>query len=328
MLDAAKPAVLVRIVEASGFGAAQRERAVLVLPDGTWAGSILRGVSDAEVDRLTMTVLGLGDRVDASREQLVRVTDADASACGLSCGGRARLVAQPLTSVPRGLWDAVCDGRPVVLATLVDAGPAPSTMLVEADRVQGTLGDDEADRVAATRGRALLADPRRAGDTVELAAGRILLDRIEPATRIVGIGGGEVLEALATLASALGWLFDAEPEGPSATLAAERLGPQDALVLTSHHPDHGPAALAAALASEAFFVGALGSRSTQTRRGQRLAALGVAAADIARIHGPVGLDLGGRTPAESALAICAEILAVRSGRPLPGLRDGAGPING
>ena len=75
-------------------------------------------------------------------------------------------------------------------------------------------------------------------------------------------------------------------------------------------------------------MGALGSRHTQQRRADKLSGLGFDDAAIERVHGPVGLDLGGRTPAETALAICAEILAVRAGRDLPSLRDRGGPING
>ena len=89
----------------------------------------------------------------------------------------------------------------------------------------------------------------------------------------------------------------------------------------------GPAALWAALQSEAGYIGALGRRETQTSRAKTLRELGASDEQISSIHGPIGLDLGGRNPAETALAICAEILAVRSGRSLPGLREGSGSIN-
>ena len=106
------------------------------------------------------------------------------------------------------------------------------------------------------------------------------------------------------------------------------LRPSDALVVLSHDPAVDTPALAAALRSGEPYVGALGSRHTQSARRQRLAAIGVPDAACDRIHGPVGLDLGARTPEEVALAVCAEILAHRSGRDAASLRAGTGPING
>jgi xanthine dehydrogenase accessory factor len=124
----------------------------------------------------------------------------------------------------------------------------------------------------------------------------------------------------------LGWLVDVV-DGGDAIEAARRLGPADALVVTTHDPVLGPDVLGAALGSRAFFVGALGSRGTQARRAERLTEMGFGSDDLARVHGPVGLDLGARSPAETALSICAEVLAVRSGRAIASLRDRPGPIN-
>lgn len=114
--------------------------------------------------------------------------------------------------------------------------------------------------------------------------------------------------------------------GPRAGAAA--LGPADGLVVLSHDPLVAIPTLQAALTGEAGYVGALGSRTTQANRRTRLLAAGLDDAEIDRIHGPVGLDLGARTPEETAVAICAEMIAHRSGRTAASLTGGRGPING
>ena len=87
------------------------------------------------------------------------------------------------------------------------------------------------------------------------------------------------------------------------------------------------ASLDVALRSEAFYVGALGSRRSHAARCRRLRERGFGAADLARVHGPIGLDIGARTPEETAVSICAEIIARRTGRRVPSLRDGSGDIH-
>lgn len=100
------------------------------------------------------------------------------------------------------------------------------------------------------------------------------------------------------------------------------------LAMLSHDPEFDVPTLRTALALGIPYVGALGSRKTTTRRREALLAAGVSEARIATVHGPIGLDLGGKTPAETALAICAEILAVLGGREVRGVRDSDGPLKG
>ena len=83
----------------------------------------------------------------------------------------------------------------------------------------------------------------------------------------------------------------------------------------------------AALQTRAGYLGAMGSRRTHAERTTRLRAEGVDDAQLARVHGPIGLDLGARTPEETAIAICAEIIAIRTGRAAPSLRDTRGPLH-
>lgn len=323
-------AVLVRAVDVHGFGAGQYDQATVVTVDGRRAGAVLRGAADATVAAALPTVLeaGVGTTVG------FLLGDPDAPGAGLSCGGRARLVVEPLSAVEGGLWTALRTGRPIVVGVVVDhPNLAPHTVVVADGRLLGSTGDASLDTGLRTAADELAADPRTTRRRVELDRGTLFLDLVHPRTRIVAFGSGEVVDALRDVCASLGWLFDVVPadgsdSGPAALTAVRSLGGADAVVVVTHDPVVGPEVLAAALAGDAFFVGALGSRHTQRRRADRLAELGLPATTIARIHGPVGLDLGGRAPAETALAICAQVLAVRSGRDPIGLAGREGPING
>jgi xanthine dehydrogenase accessory factor len=142
---------------------------------------------------------------------------------------------------------------------------------------------------------------------------------------MIVVGGGDLAVALEGQAGLLGW--QAMVASSVETVEGLQLGPTDAMIVLSHDPLLDTPALAAALASPAGYVGALGSRHTQAGRRERLLAGGVDEDALGRIRGPAGLDLGSRTPAEIALAISAEILALRSGRLGGALRDRAAPIN-
>lgn len=181
--------------------------------------------------------------------------------------------------------------------------------------------------------------------TVEPADGGLTLVS-RPPPRLVVVGAVDVAEPLCRGARSLGWRTSVvDPRPRFAT--AERVPSADELLvewpdvgLSQLAPDEGTAvvvlahedridlpALQSALASEAFYVGAIGSRRTQGRRREALLELGVSEDALARLHGPVGLDIGAQTPAETAVAILAEILAVRAGRTGAPLRDRDGRIH-
>ena len=101
---------------------------------------------------------------------------------------------------------------------------------------------------------------------------------------------------------------------PDEALKQINLSCLSAVVMLTHDPKLDDPALKIVLPSEAFYIGALGSRVTQEQRRQRLLAAGISEANLARLHGPIGIDLGGQTPEEIALAVMAEIVAVRNGR--------------
>lgn len=122
------------------------------------------------------------------------------------------------------------------------------------------------------------------------------------------VGDGPVTESLTSFVAVLGWSV-------TVTSIAPAIGPDvDAVVVTSHHEDVDGPTIRSALAAGTAYVGAMGSRRTQTRRREWLVANGVSQDALATLHAPVGLDIGADQPAEIALSILAEIVAVRSGR--------------
>ena len=139
------------------------------------------------------------------------------------------------------------------------------------------------------------------------------------------VGDGPVAEALVPMAELLGWGTTV-----AATLdeATDAVGSAQAVVVTSHDSDVDAPALAAAIAARPAYIGAMGSRTRQAQRREWLLAHGVAEADLDLVHGPAGLDIGANSPAEIALAILAELVAVLRGTgPEGSLKDGSGPIH-
>jgi xanthine dehydrogenase accessory factor len=221
----------------------------------------------------------------------------------------------------RALFDqlskARADKRPVVLVTELDTG---NQVLVEADDVSGTLADDviAAAREALVSGRSAMLEAS--------AAGRAFLHVFNPPLRLFIVGAVHIAQALAPMAAMLDYsvtVIDprrafASPRRfdeirvlngwPDEALAEEAPDARSAVVTLTHDPKLDDPALRAALASDAFYIGCLGSRRTHGKRLERLAAAGFDDASLARLHGPVGLDIGARSPAEIATAILAEMI--------------------
>src|SRR5690606_11220189 len=172
--------------------------------------------------------------------------------------------------------------------------------------------------------RRRLAKNRGTREIVTAAGAEYLVETAAAPPHLLVIGGGELGAALVRQAELLGWEGETVP---SAADAIARYAANTCLVVLSHDPAIDTPALSAALAAGPPDVGGPGARHTQRSRAERLRAEGVPDERIAAIRGPVGLDLGARSPAETALAVCAEILSVLSGRaPVP-LRDTTGAIN-
>jgi xanthine dehydrogenase accessory factor len=167
---------------------------------------------------------------------------------------------------------------------------------------------------------------------VELEDRSVFIEAFPARPRLVVVGATEIARSLVGLAGALGYeriVIDARaafatPERfpdvdrllvdwPEDAFTAIELGPNDAVAILSHDPKFDEPAILDAFRRGARYVGAVGSRKTQADRRRRLVEAGLTDEQLAGLHGPIGLDLGGREPAETALAILAEIVAARRG---------------
>lgn len=225
-----------------------------------------------------------------------------------------------------------------VLFTVVEGARPGAKLLVLLDRDE-THGDAPASLAA------LAPELRRSGMT-EHEGMRVFAEVYGPPPRLLVVGAVDLGEELCAAAKLLGWhtvCVDARgsfatPERiPSADellvewpdVALARIGPDhgSAIVVLTHDLKFDVPALQAALATDAFYVGAIGSRRTQAKRRDQLLEAGLTEEQLDRIHGPVGLDLGADTPAETAISILTEVLAVRAGRDGRPLKSAPGRIH-
>jgi xanthine dehydrogenase accessory factor len=319
--------IVARILEVEGFGRRWPTDALAVSEDARHAGSLIPGLVEGAVDRAAVELLADPGLPDA-RLLTVEASDSQAAATGLVCGGSATLLVQRGEGLPAGLWPLLTVGGSGVLFTTTSGPNIGASLLIAADgRAAGTLGDPGLDNVARGEVARLLRTGR--STTESLAAGDRSLHAavLFPLPELVVVGDGQLAEALGRLAGNLEWDVSVLTGGDDDLRALAGLGSSSAVVVLTHDLALAAPSLAAALASDAGYVGAVGSRKTQAGRAARLRELGVADVELERIRGPAGLDLGGRTPAEIALSICAEVLAERHGRspvPLSGL---SGPIH-
>ena len=320
-----------RAVVTSVWGSAPRPEgsSMLATEDGAMAGSVSGGCVEAA------TATEIADAIRRGTPRLVTfgVSHERAWEVGLACGGTIKVFVEPAVR-PEVLSAARGPGGEAV-ATIVEGPDAGRSIRVLDDgRVEGSLGDAAAQESA--RQAALAAIGREASGTtaIETAAGgaTLFLEVFPRQPRLVIFGGVHIAVALVPLARALGYRTIVA-DGRQAFLTRERFPDADDLILAwpeeaferigldascyvcilSHDPKFDEPALDLALRSPARYVGAIGSRKTQAARRERLKASGFDNEAIARVHGPIGLDLGGRQPAETALAILAEMTAVRYG---------------
>jgi xanthine dehydrogenase accessory factor len=342
-----------RAVVVRTFGSAPRpEGAVLlVTDDGRLAGSVSGGcVEGAAAEEIHAAR-------KAGRERVIRygISDEQAWDVGLACGGTIDVLISPVVPeaavlAARETREGRGDGRAIVTPLPADAPPAsfglhapgpggePAAPLVVHDdgRLDGSLGHPAADAALVVAARDALA--HGVSKTIEIAGRQLFIEAYPVRPRLVVVGAVEVARALVRLAKELGY-ETVVIDGRAAFATPARfpdvdrlivgwpdevadeigLGAADAVAVLTHDVKFDEPAIVAALARGCRYVGAVGSRKTQADRRARLLDAGVAAGDLDRLRGPIGLDLGGRLPGETALAILAEIVAERragSGRPL------------
>lgn len=229
----------------------------------------------------------------------------------------------------------------VALATIVSGEEhvGAKLLVLPGKHVQGQLGDNELEHRVITDARAAIWSGS-AGTltyTIEGATGtrsyEVYIEGFPPPPRLIIIGAGHIAIPLTTFAKTLNYrvvVVDARAafatrerfphadevivEWPDTYLERADLDPSTAVAVLTHDPRFDEPALTTVLKHEVGYVGAIGSRKTGAERNERLKRQGLSQEQVARIHGPIGLNLGGKAPEEMALAIMAEIVAVRHGR--------------
>jgi xanthine dehydrogenase accessory factor len=286
---------------------------LVISENGELLGSVSGGCVESDVAVQAAEVIADG----APRFLTYGIDDDQAWSVGLPCGGEIDVF------VERFEGELPDPGEPAVVLTVLEGALAGERRIVSPDAVE--------------------PGPSR---VLELEGETIFAEVLGPPPRLLVVGATDTAEEVCRAANALGWstaVADPRPAlvtrerlpSPDELVTAwpaealERLVPDSdtAVVVLTHEERLDVPALTAALHSDAFYVGAIGSRRTQERRRERLQEAGLGEAELERIAGPAGLDLGAHSPAETAVSILAEVLAVRAGRPGGRLVERSGPIH-
>ncbi|MDT4914327.1 MAG: xanthine dehydrogenase accessory factor [Pseudonocardiales bacterium] len=328
---------------------------MLVGPDGTAVGSVSGGCVEGAVYELA----------EESRQTLAPVlqrygvSDDDAFSVGLTCGGIIDILVEPVNQQTFPELGAIIEdirgGRPVAVATLI-SGVGPERLgrrlIVRPDSVTGSLGSERIDAAVGDDVKGLLLqgatgvvhygpDGERRGDDVG-----VFVASYAPRPRMIVFGAIDFAAAVARVGAFLGYrvtVCDARPTfatkkrfpdadevivaWPHRYLASTEVDERTVVCVLTHDPKFDVPLLEIALRMPLAYLGAMGSRRTNDDRAQRLKELGFTDDDLARLHAPIGLDVGGRTPEETAISVAAEIIAARWGGTGAQLRQIAGPIH-
>jgi xanthine dehydrogenase accessory factor len=287
------------VTVAQTWGSAPRPPGALLAlrDDGLVVGSVSGGcVEDDLIDRVRR-----GERVATPSTIVYGISKDEAARFGLPCGGTLQLVQEPL-------------GDPAWIDALLERTARHELVARRVDLASG----------------AVTLEPARRGEPFELTD-RAMRQVFGPRWRMLIIGAGQLSRALAEMALALDFeVICCDPreeyhltwDVPGTTFTKEmpddavlrlELDAHSAVVAVTHDPKLDDMVLLEALKSPCFYVGALGSRANTAKRKERLAMFDLGEAEIGRLHGPIGLDIGSRTPSEIAVSILAEVIAVKNG---------------
>jgi xanthine dehydrogenase accessory factor len=335
---------LARVVDLQGSGPRRPGAAMAVNEDGEVAGSVSGGCVEGAVVQACLEALETGERSVIS----FGYSDDDAFAVGLTCGGTIHLFVAELQPGPPcddglvydGLAAGLRTGAAMALATVIEGPAVGSSLLLVAEDASsiGSLGDPELDRIVARDALGELAVGasriRHYGPQGQALRDdvSVFVESFVPPARMLIFGAVDFTAALCKVAKVLGFrvilcdaraVFATPARFPHADEIVvdwphrllERIGQtltaRDAICVLTHEATFDVPAIIAALGTDAGYVGAMGSRRTHTDRTLRLRQAGVDDADLARLHSPIGLDLGALTPEDTAVSICAEVIAAR-----------------
>ena len=314
-IAARDPVALATVISTWGSAPRPAGSRMAISQSGKIAGSVSGGCLEGEVFEQAQEVL------KGKPAQLFHygVSDDLAFSVGLSCGGEVDILVEPLNEVHRRLMEAIDTETPVVMETDIAGSPGAKDLVRAADGAFRDLLERE---------------------TPERRDGRFYEPFPRPHDLYI-FGGSHVAIPLTRLATELGFrvtVVDARskfadaarfPEArqvinawPDDVLATLPMDSSTSIVILTHDPKFDDPTIKAALKGRPRYIGAIGSKKTHRDRVARLVESGVNAADIERVHAPIGLDLGAQTAEETALAILAQMIAVRhrkQGGPMPGL---------
>ena len=320
---------LATVIETWGSSPRRAGAKMAITPDGKITGSVSGGCVEGAVFETGVDVLKTGT------PQLLHFGVADETAweVGLACGGSIDIFVKPLdTNFFQALRSVLINESPAVIATVV-RGPneifGREMLLSDDGHVTGTISNELNERVLelaretlsnGTSQRAVL------NESIE-----VFVEVVLPPPTLIAVGGVHITIALMALAKTLGYrtvvvdprsAFGNEERFPNVDQLIQKwpdeafqqipITRSTAIAMLTHDPKLDDPALKIALTSPAFYVGALGSKNTQVKRRQRLLDEGITEAQLNRLHGPIGLEIGAGTPEEIAMSIMAEIVAARN----------------
>lgn len=332
------------LIETEGSSPLDVGAMMLVDGDDNIEGSVTGGCVEGALVQEAHEVLAGGE----PRVRTYGISDELAAGVGLMCGGTVHIFIEALGDEPREVlrtaFEAAVEQRPAAIATLIDGEAAGSRLGIVEDHVSGSLGLDFLDKTVTRDIRGMLENGitglRRYGaDGAAMGSDlRVSMRSFAEPPRMIIFGAIDFSAATAALAGQLGYrvaivdprepflrsqrfssVAEVAVDWPDRYLEKQQLSARDVVLVFSHDAKLDEPALISGLRSGAGYVGALGSRRTQARRAERLLEVGVSQEEIDRIAAPCGLDIGARTPPETAVSILGEVIAkqnARAGEPL------------
>lgn len=343
------PYAVATVIQTVGSAPLGPGTAMAVSGTDTVVGSISGGCIEAAVIAIAHEVISSGQ----SSYQRFGVSDDDAFAVGLTCGGTIEVFVSPrtpeLARILEKIQQALRAQSPVALGTTLD-GLSPTHIFYDG-ALHGSTGTPDLDRAVEIRVAGMLdvgssaVTECRAGDNCQSSV-RLFVNSFAPPPRMVVFGAIDFARAVIQVGKLMGYfvtLCDARPvfatrarfpeadeivvDWPHRYLQSQKLDARAVLCVLTHDEKFDVPLLALALRLDVGYVGAMGSRRTCLNRERELRLLGLGDAELGRLHAPIGLDIGGRTPADTAISIAAEIIATREGRSGTPLREGHFPIH-
>ena len=324
-----KSIAIATVIQTWGSSPRRAGAKMALTPDGNIAGSVSGGCVEGAVFDTGVDVL------KANRPRLLHFGVADETAweVGLACGGSIDLFVKPLDSeIFEALRATLLDEESAVLVTVIKGSDEilGHEKLVRQDgTTTGTIRDESNEQVMKLAAETLTqGHSRRVMLNEDM---EVFMEVILPPPILIAVGGVQITIALTALAKTLGYrtivvdprrAFGNETRFPHVDQLVQ-LWPDEAfqqipitrssaIAMLTHDPKLDDPALKIALPSSAFYVGALGSRTTQAKRRQRLLEDGLTEKQLNRLHGPIGIAIGAGTPEEIAISIMAEIVAARN----------------